>query len=65
MGYKSNHRVLVEKPSGKRPHGTLRRRWEDNCDMYLMVNDDWLRLAEDGDMSRAVVNAVMNPICMK
>jgi hypothetical protein len=26
----------VEKPEGKRPHGTLRHRWEDNCDMYLL-----------------------------
>lgn len=36
MGYKSNHRVVVEKPEGKRPHGKLRRRWEDNCDMYVI-----------------------------
>ena len=24
------HRVLVEKPEGKRPLGRLRSRWEDN-----------------------------------
>ena len=24
------YRVLVGKPEGKRPHGRLRRRWEDN-----------------------------------
>jgi hypothetical protein len=29
------HRVLVEKPEGKRPTGRPRRRWEDNIKMDL------------------------------
>ena len=29
------HRVLVEKPEGKRPLGRPRRRWEDNIKMDL------------------------------
>jgi hypothetical protein len=29
------HRVLVEKPEGRRPSGRPRRRWEDNIKMDL------------------------------
>jgi hypothetical protein len=29
------YRVLVGKPEGKRPLGTLRHRWEDNIQMNL------------------------------
>jgi hypothetical protein len=29
------HRVLVEKPEGRRPLGRPRRRWEDNIKMDL------------------------------
>ena len=29
-GRKGAYRVLVEKPEGRRPLGTARRRWEDN-----------------------------------
>ena len=29
------HRVLVEKPEGKRPLGRPRRRWEDNIKLDL------------------------------
>ena len=58
------HRVLVEKPEGKRPLGRPRRRWKDNIKMDLHVvgcgGMDWTDLAQDRDRWRALVNAVMN-----
>ena len=58
------HRVLVGKPQGKRPLGRPRRRWEDNIKIGLQeVGEgcgDWMELAQDRDMWRALVNTVMN-----
>jgi hypothetical protein len=58
------YRVLVEKPEGKRPLGRLKRRWEDGIRMEIKETGwgcvDWIRLAEDRDRWRAVVNALMN-----
>ena len=51
------------KPEGKTPHGRPRRRWEDNIKMYQEVGCggmDWIKLAQDRDRRRALVNAVMN-----
>jgi len=45
---RSVHRVLVEKPDGKRPLGRPRHRWEDNIKMYLREvggGGDWMELA--------------------
>jgi hypothetical protein len=55
---------LVGKPEGKRPLGRPRRRWEDGIRMDLgetgLRGVDWIRLAQDRDLWRAVVSAVMN-----
>ena len=57
------HRVLVDKPEGKRPLGRPRRRWEDNIKMdFQEVGGvgDWMESAQDRDRWRALVNTVMN-----
>jgi len=58
------YRVLLGKHEGKKPFGRHRRRWEDNIKMDLQVVGcevtDWIELAQDRDMWRALVNVVMN-----
>jgi len=58
------YRVLVGKPEGRRPLGRPRRRWEDNIRMDLREVGcgcvDWMELAKDWGMWRALVSAVMN-----
>ena len=58
------HRVRVGKPKGKRTLGRPRRRWEDNIKMDLQEvgggHGDWMKLAQDRDRWRALVNTVMN-----
>ena len=58
------HRVLVEKPEGKRPLGRPRLRWEDNIKMDLQEMGggcgDWMELAQDRDRWRALVSTVRN-----
>ena len=58
------HGVLVGKPEGKRPLGRPRRRWEYNIKMDLQEVGvgcgDWMELAQDRDMWRALVSRVMN-----
>jgi hypothetical protein len=54
----------VGKPEVKGPLGRHRRRWEDSTKMDLQEvgcgGMDWIELAQDSDMWRALVNAVMN-----
>jgi hypothetical protein len=58
------YRVLVGKPEEKRPIERPRRRGEDGIIMDLgeigWGGVEWIRLAQDRDRWRAVVNAVMN-----
>ena len=56
--------ILTGTPTGKRPSGKPRRRWEGNIKMDLKeigINTrnlvDW---AQDRDYFRALVNAVVN-----
>ena len=57
-------RVSMGKPEGKRPLGRPRRRWEDNIKMDLKevgcVGMDYIKLVQDRDRWRKLVNAVMN-----
>jgi len=57
------HRVLVGKPEGKSTLGRPRHTWEDNIKMDLREvgrGGDWMKLAQDRDRWRALVNTVMN-----
>ena len=57
-------RILTGKPTGKRPLGRPRRRWEDNIRMDLEETGinagNWIDSSQDRDYWRAVVNAALN-----
>ena len=56
--------VLVGKPEGKRPPGRPRIKWEDNIKMDVYEvgcgGMDWIKLAQDWDRWRTLLNVVMN-----
>jgi hypothetical protein len=58
------YKVLVRQHEGKRPFGKPRRRWEDNIKIELQEvgcgKHGLDKLAQDRDMWRTLVNAVMN-----
>jgi hypothetical protein len=60
---RGTHRLLVEKPEGKRPQGRPRRRWVDNIRMDLGELEwddvDWIGLAKDRNRWRALVNLIL------
>jgi hypothetical protein len=65
MGEKRNaYRLLMGKPEGKRPLGRPRCMWVDNIRMDLgevgWGDVDWIRLAQDRNRRRALVNSVLN-----
>ena len=64
MGERRNgHRDLVGMPEGRRPLETPRRRLQDNIKMDTEDVGwevlDWVYVVQDGNMWRALVNAIM------
>ena len=61
---RSASKILKGKPTGKRPLGRPRCRWEDNIRMDLEeigVNaGNWVDSAQDRNYWRALVNAALN-----
>ena len=61
---RSAFKILTGKPTGKRPLGSPRRRWEDNIGMDLKkigINTrNWVDSAQDRNYWRALVNAALN-----
>jgi hypothetical protein len=62
--YGGEVRVQVGKPEEKRPLGILRRIWNNNIKIDLQEVGcgyvDWIKLEQDRDKWRALVNSVMN-----
>ena len=61
---RSAFKILTGKPTGKRPLGRPRRRWENNNRMDLEeigINaGNWVDSAQDRNYWRALVNAALN-----
>ena len=61
---RSAFKILTGKPTGKRPLGRPRRRWEDNIRMDLEEVDisagNWVDSAQGRSYWRALVNAALN-----
>ena len=61
---RSAFKNLTGKPTGKRPLGRPRRRWEDNIRMDLEeigINaGNWVHSAQDRDYWRALMNTALN-----
>ena len=61
---RNDFKILTGKPTGKRPLGRPRRRWEDDIRIDLEeigVNaGNWADSAQDRNYWRALVNAALN-----
>jgi hypothetical protein len=61
---KSTFKILRDKPTGRKPLGRPRRRWEQNIRMDLKeigINTrNWVDWAQDRDYWRTLVNAALN-----
>ena len=60
---RSAFKILTGKPTGKRPLGRLRCRWEDNIrmDLEIVINaGNWINYTQDRNYWRALVNAALN-----
>ena len=61
---RSAFKILTGKPTGKRPLGRPRRRWEDNIRMNLEeigINaGNWVDSAQDRNYWRTLVKATLN-----
>ena len=61
---RSAFKILTGKPTGNRPLGRPRRRWEDNIIMDLKeigINArNWVDSAQNREYWRALVNAALN-----
>ena len=64
MGEGSALKILTGKPTGKRPLGRPKRRWQENIRMDLEevgINaGNWVDSALDRDYWNALVNAALN-----
>ena len=60
---RSFFKILKGKPTGKRPFGRPRRRWEDNIRMDLkeigISADNWVDSVQDRDNWKTLVNAAL------
>ena len=61
---RSAFKILTGKPTGNRPLGRPRRRWEDNIKMDFeeigISAGNWVDSAQDRNYWRSFVNAVLN-----
>ena len=61
---RSAFKIVKDKPTGKRPLGRPRRRWEDNIKMDLEeigINaGNWIDSAQDRNYCRTLMNAALN-----
>ena len=61
---RSAFKILIGKPTSKRPLGRPRRRWVDNIIMYFKeigINTrNWVDSAQNRDYWRALVNVLLN-----